>query len=224
MAARPLLRVLSMPKGVERGLNRLEKSLFELRDDIDAALHAFVVKNQRSEAIRQLPAALRRRVEAAVAHPDRAPVPELEAAREGQSPIEEFDPAVANVCLSAFGDACTIEATPAFWSTIAQRDDLRDVRLVREVACEGEEWHSEMHPYGEEVLVLLSGSATLVVETNGEEKNLPLHAGRACVIPRGVWHRTNAEVPSRLFAITYGRGTEYRALSLPPMSVRQRQP
>jgi mannose-6-phosphate isomerase-like protein (cupin superfamily) len=52
---------------------------------------------------------------------------------------------------------------------------------------------------------------TMVFEVRGQEQKVELLEGLACVVPRGTWHRAVVPVPSRLLAITCGRGTEHRS-------------
>jgi mannose-6-phosphate isomerase-like protein (cupin superfamily) len=122
----------------------------------------------------------------------------------------EHDPSSTYVCLSPSGAASAIELTPEFWSTVDDRSDLDEGRLVAAFDSDGDWEIWEMHPHGEEVLVLLTGSMTMVFEERGGERSVELHPGRACIVPRGVWHRAVVPVPSRLLAITYGRATEHR--------------
>jgi mannose-6-phosphate isomerase-like protein (cupin superfamily) len=199
-----LLRLFGISAPAAGGVARLEKSLGELERDVQAALQAFVAKNrpasrdrgERSEAPLELPTGLR------------------SLTTSGDSELASFDPSATYVSLAPSGAASTIEVTPDFWATIDARSDLADGRLV--AAHESnEDWpHWEMHPHGEEVLVLLSGRMTLVLETpDGQtrETRIDLLEGRAFVVPRGMWHRAVVEVPSKLLSITYGRGTEHRA-------------
>jgi mannose-6-phosphate isomerase-like protein (cupin superfamily) len=67
-----------------------------------------------------------------------------------------------------------------------------------------------MHPHGEEVLLMLSGAISMVFDQPGGETRVPLEAGKACVVPRGTWHRAIVHTPGRMLGITYGRGTEHR--------------
>jgi mannose-6-phosphate isomerase-like protein (cupin superfamily) len=114
------------------------------------------------------------------------------------------------VCLSPDGAASLIEVTPDFWNTIDERDDVKDGRLVAVFESGGDWQHWEMHPHGEELLILLSGNMTMVFEVRGKEERIELLEGRACIVPRGTWHRAVVPVRSRLLAITYGRDTEHR--------------
>jgi quercetin dioxygenase-like cupin family protein len=67
----------------------------------------------------------------------------------------------------------------------------------------------EMHPDGDEFLHVVSGSMDLIVDDGdadviGRETVVALHAGDACVVPRGVWHRLVAKEPSHLIHLTPG--------------------
>jgi mannose-6-phosphate isomerase-like protein (cupin superfamily) len=126
--------------------------------------------------------------------------------------MSSFDPESTYVCLSPSGDASTIEVTPEFWTTIDKRSELAEGRLVAVFGCDKDWPHWEMHPHGEEVLVLLSGKMTMIFEERGKDRKVDLHQGLACIVPRGIWHRALVAVPSKLLAITYGRGTEHRNL------------
>jgi mannose-6-phosphate isomerase-like protein (cupin superfamily) len=124
--------------------------------------------------------------------------------------MSSLDLASTYLCLSPSGGASTIDVTPEFWKTIATRDDLNEGRLVAAFRCAADWPHWEMHPHGEEILVLLSGKLTMVFEEGGKERNVLLEEGRTCVVPRGTWHRAVVHVPGKLLGITYGRGTEHR--------------
>lgn len=72
--------------------------------------------------------------------------------------------------------------------------------------------NGEMHPDGDELLYVISGSFSLHVEEGGSERVVELTAGQAFVVPRGVWHRLVQKEPSQLLHITPGPGGEYRPL------------
>jgi mannose-6-phosphate isomerase-like protein (cupin superfamily) len=125
--------------------------------------------------------------------------------------MPSFDLLSTYVCLSPDGSATTLEVTPEFWQTIAERADLGEGRLVAVFASDRDWPHWEMHPAGEELLLLLSGRMMFVFEDGAGERTVELTPGRACLVPRGVWHRALVPVASRLLAITHGRGTQHRA-------------
>jgi mannose-6-phosphate isomerase-like protein (cupin superfamily) len=124
--------------------------------------------------------------------------------------MPSLDLASTYLCLAPSGAASTIEVTPEFWATIHERKDLDDGRLVAVFASNADWPHWEMHPHGEEILVLLSGQMTMIFEARDGEESVELHEGRACIVPRGTWHRAIVHLPSKLLAITYGRGTAHR--------------
>ena len=70
--------------------------------------------------------------------------------------------------------------------------------------------HREMHPRGDEILVLLSGSVDVVLEEARGERRIALRGRGACIVPRGVWHGQVVHAPSVMMFITPGEGTEHR--------------
>jgi len=72
----------------------------------------------------------------------------------------------------------------------------------------------EMHPKGDEIIFLLSGSATFHLETNGETRSIELKESGTClVVPKGTWHTAEAKVACRMLFITPGEGTTHRETS-----------
>jgi mannose-6-phosphate isomerase-like protein (cupin superfamily) len=124
--------------------------------------------------------------------------------------MDAFDLSRTYLCLAPSGSATTMDVTPDFWPTIGQRQELVEGRLVAAFPCKADWRHWEMHPHGEEILVLLGGRLTMVFEEGASERQVELEQGRACVVPRGVWHRVIVREPGTLLGITYGRGTEHR--------------
>jgi mannose-6-phosphate isomerase-like protein (cupin superfamily) len=102
-----------------------------------------------------------------------------------------------------------IEVGPDFWQTIDLRTDLAG-RLVG-IFRYGADWDSwEMHPDGDEIVILLSGAIDLVLEEMGGERIVELRDRAAVIVPRGVWHTANAIAPSEALHITRGAGTTHR--------------
>jgi mannose-6-phosphate isomerase-like protein (cupin superfamily) len=101
--------------------------------------------------------------------------------------------------------------TAAFWDTIEQNADLLAtmVALFRSDADWG---HWEMHPHGDEIVVLIDGEATMIIQEGDGERRVALTPGRAVVIPAGARHRALVPRPSRMLAITYGAGTTHTSL------------
>ena len=68
----------------------------------------------------------------------------------------------------------------------------------------------ERHLDGDELVYVISGSAHLALDHDGNGHDIvDLQAGAAFVVPRGIWHRVLIDEPSRLLFIGTGR-TEVR--------------
>jgi mannose-6-phosphate isomerase-like protein (cupin superfamily) len=70
----------------------------------------------------------------------------------------------------------------------------------------------ERHLDGDELLYLIAGRATLLLEREGGEERVELAAGGACVVPRGLWHRVVPHGEMTLLYATPGPRTERRPL------------
>ncbi len=74
----------------------------------------------------------------------------------------------------------------------------------------GSDWASwEMHPAGDEIVVLLSGAVQFIWQ-EGEVQHLRelSQAGQFLVIPKGHWHTAKTQVASRVLFITPGQDTQ----------------
>lgn len=74
-----------------------------------------------------------------------------------------------------------------------------------------EDWGMwERHPAGDEIVLLLSGRAELVLRTGEGDKPVLLdESGAYAVVPRGIWHTARVVEPTRMLFITPGEGTEH---------------
>jgi hypothetical protein len=125
--------------------------------------------------------------------------------------ILAFDLERTYVHLGDGPDARRVEVTPDFWSTLDANPALRSGRLVTAHRF-AEDWaHWEMHPAGEELVVLASGALDLVLEdAAGVQTTLALRGRGAVLIPRGTWHWARVHEPSEMWFVTYGEGTRHR--------------
>jgi len=69
------------------------------------------------------------------------------------------------VHLADDGAAKIIDVDEEFWSQIAHRTDLHQGRLLSASRMTGSPGHWEMHPRGDEILILLPGSVDVILET-----------------------------------------------------------
>ena len=82
--------------------------------------------------------------------------------------------------------------------------------LVSEFAFT-QDWPTwEMHPEGDEIVYLLSGSVELLLDRCSEIQTIVLEGSGAVVVPRGVWHTARVRLPSRMLHVTRGEGTQNR--------------
>ena len=81
-----------------------------------------------------------------------------------------------------------------------------------------ESWTTwEKHPAGDEVVILLSGAATIVLQTGSGEENVALKIPGSClIVPRDTWHTARVTEPTRMIFITPGEGTENRDVASGP--------
>jgi mannose-6-phosphate isomerase-like protein (cupin superfamily) len=68
----------------------------------------------------------------------------------------------------------------------------------------------EAHPRGAELVVCVSGRATVIQQDGGEVRRVDLGAGQAIVNPPGVWHTADTGEATTMLFVTAGRGTEHR--------------
>jgi mannose-6-phosphate isomerase-like protein (cupin superfamily) len=124
-----------------------------------------------------------------------------------------FDPSETYVLLGAGGTATSLPGGDAFWSQPeATIESVSRDWLITEFACSADWANWEMHPHADEFVYLLSGSATLVLETASGPTGVPL-AGRAAVlVPKGTWHTAEVTEPSRMLFVTMGTGTQHRTV------------
>jgi len=70
-----------------------------------------------------------------------------------------------------------------------------------------------IHPRGDEIVILLSGRATFLLQTESGEESVELsEAGEYVIVPRNTWHTAKTPVASRMLFITPGEGTRNRPL------------
>lgn len=111
------------------------------------------------------------------------------------------------------GKTVVIPPSESFWDELARgaHPQLDHGRLMSAFTF-SEPWSTwERHPSGEELVLLLSGAATVVLEESGLEHSVPLSApGAYVLVPRNVWHTAKTSVPTTMLFLTPGSGTEHR--------------
>ena len=122
-----------------------------------------------------------------------------------------FDLETTYLSLDGAGAVAAHPVDASFWTTIDANPDLKDT-LVAVFAGDSNWGHWEMHPGGDEVLVLLEGELIMLFEQAQGESRHPMRAGSTLVVPAGVWHRALIDRPTRLMAITYGPGSGHKPI------------
>lgn len=121
-----------------------------------------------------------------------------------------FDLETTYLSLDGRGGVAVHPVDADFWRTIESNPTLKD-NLVGVYAGDADWTSWEMHPVGDEVLVLLEGRMSMLFEhPDGRQSRHEMQAGSTLIVPAGVWHRALVAEPTRLLAITYGAGTQHR--------------
>jgi len=106
-----------------------------------------------------------------------------------------------------------IVASDSFWEELAQGKHPRlDSGRLMSAFTFAEPWASwERHPAGEELVMLLAGEATVVLEQAGREQAVHLaKPGSYVLVPKNVWHTARTRVATTMLFLTPGAGTEHR--------------
>jgi quercetin dioxygenase-like cupin family protein len=107
---------------------------------------------------------------------------------------------------------------PPFTGTMAWYEDYSkrteadgvDGRLVS-MHTFSESWDVwEMHPDGDEVVLVVDGTMTLHLEVDGEHSSVTLRAGEYAINSPGTWHTADVDDSASALFITAGRGTQHR--------------
>ena len=123
-----------------------------------------------------------------------------------------FDLQTTYVHLEDGGAARHIPVAEDFWARIGERTDLHTGRLVTAFRMTDDWDHWEMHPAGDELVVLLSGSIDFRLRNWEGERTVELRGRGAYLIPRGTWHVARLHEPCEMVVITAGAGTQVRPL------------
>jgi oxalate decarboxylase/phosphoglucose isomerase-like protein (cupin superfamily) len=115
------------------------------------------------------------------------------------------------------GRASEIPVSASFWEEVAtgKHPEMDQGKLMSAFSF-SEPWLTwERHPAGEELVMLLSGAATLVLEEADGERTINLsEPGTFFLIPQNVWHTARTSVPTTMLFLTPGAGTENRPVEL----------
>ena len=119
------------------------------------------------------------------------------------------------IALGAEGAAVIVPGGDAFWRSLGTANDRSGAddpnsRIVMSFTYEGDWSQWEMHPAGDEVVYVLSGQVTFVLEIDGQPHDLVVEQNNYAIVPRGIWHTARVHAPSRMLFITPGEQTQHR--------------
>lgn len=100
--------------------------------------------------------------------------------------------------------------TDTFWQEIGDRTDLRRGRLLTSFETKGDWTVWEMHPEGDEVILVTEGSARFHLDDGHRTTEHLVTAPEYVLVPRGTWHTMDEVEPGRVVIITWGEGTTHR--------------
>lgn len=88
------------------------------------------------------------------------------------------------------------EADSAFSDIAPYRDGVISVGYY----SGNSEW--ERHPGGDEIVMAIEGSTTLVLLVKGEQHRVALHPAELVVVPQGYWHRFETSTRLKVMSVT----------------------
>lgn len=100
-----------------------------------------------------------------------------------------------------------------FWQRLmgGQLGDFHKEFLIASYSFDADWTSWEMHPHGDEIVFLLTGSISFIFEEGSGERSVDLdESGTYVIVPKGIWHTARVKSPSRILAITPGEETKHR--------------
>lgn len=122
------------------------------------------------------------------------------------------------VVMSKKFDAETVEVSPTLYSRLEERyGDFAGRLLISSYTFE-DDWPTwEIHPNGDELVVLVSGDVELVLAADHADESMHLiEPGSFVIVPRGVWHTAKVHKPTQMLFVTPGEGTDNREQPVRP--------
>lgn len=108
----------------------------------------------------------------------------------------------------------TIDVSPTIYQQLDENfNQFKGHQLVSLYEF-NDDWSSwEVHPKGDEIVVLLSGEITFVLDIDGEHKDVELkQQGEYVIVPKNTWHTAKTNTPTKALFITPGEGTKHKDL------------
>lgn len=108
--------------------------------------------------------------------------------------------------------AVLVESSPDVFEELDRRfSGFKGHVLVATFAFDADWTTWERHPAGDELVCLISGKATLILDRGDKKDMVELgKPGEYVVVPKGTWHTAKTRVSTTLLFVTPGEGTENR--------------
>jgi mannose-6-phosphate isomerase-like protein (cupin superfamily) len=108
--------------------------------------------------------------------------------------------------------AALVQSAPGVFEELDRRFSGFKGHVLVAVFAFDADWSTwERHPAGDELVCLLSGRATLVLDQNGKHHAVELKKpGEYVLVPKGTWHTARTKVATNMLFVTPGEGTENR--------------
>ena len=107
-----------------------------------------------------------------------------------------------------------VDVSPTLYTELNERFDGFTNHALIAVHDFAESWGTwERHPHGDEVVVLLRGSARMILRTAEFSESVQLGSvGDYVIVPRAIWHTVLVDEPTQMLFITPGEGTEHAGI------------
>jgi mannose-6-phosphate isomerase-like protein (cupin superfamily) len=130
-----------------------------------------------------------------------------------QSGPLDFSSTYLRLRADASTEPLTVDNT--LWQRImsGQLGDFHREFLIACGTCDADWPMWEMHPNGDEIVCLLSGAVTFLLEESLGTQTIDLNnSGEYVLVRKGTWHRAKTRGPCRILFVTPGEGTQHRPL------------
>ena len=107
------------------------------------------------------------------------------------------------------GTGLVKRVSPCFYQELDREfDSFRGHTLVQRFAFDSDWPTWEMHPAGDEFVLLLDGAVEFVLWESGEERAVQMNEpGYYVVVPKGTWHTARPRPQADMLFLTPGEGT-----------------
>ena len=105
-----------------------------------------------------------------------------------------------------------VDVSDNLWAEIDERfGDFAGSSLISSFSFESDWPTWEVHPHGDEFVMLMSGDAEMILkQSNGDQTVRLSEPGSFVVVPKGTWHTARVHAPTQMLFVTPGQDTENR--------------